>query len=291
MLKYLESILKRVKLSRQVTIILSIIFVAGIITSCKFYFPIIDFESKQEIKSKALQITEVFNYVYQVILDDCIKNFESGINQNNNTSLDIQSRTCSQNMSARLITPIAKKLKDKNSSFNGYIYKVAILNSSETAFKADKSEQDVIDGFKHTDSDKPTELILSDKGVEPYYFIAKPIKNHRTGEIIGAHFVYVKANELSRYSSSAKKGILMITIGACVVNILLVNLWLKQFVVRPLNQIARVAEAVSQGNIGAEFERISNDEIGRLAEAFRRMKESLAIAMKRLEDYRIERLQ
>lgn len=57
----------------------------------------------------------------------------------------------------------------------------------------------------------------------------------------------------------------------------------------PLNRMAGVAEAVSQGDMGAEFERISNDEVGRLAEAFRRMKESLAIAMKKLDNYRIER--
>ena len=53
--------------------------------------------------------------------------------------------------------------------------------------------------------------------------------------------------------------------------------------------MTRVAEAVSTGEMDAAFEQISNDEVGRLAAAFTRMKTSLAIAMKRLEKYRIER--
>jgi hypothetical protein len=39
----------------------------------------------------------------------------------------------------------------------------------------------------------------------------------------------------------------------------------------------------------ADFEYVSNDEVGTLAEAFRRMKMSLMMAMKRLERYRIGR--
>jgi HAMP domain-containing protein len=55
--------------------------------------------------------------------------------------------------------------------------------------------------------------------------------------------------------------------------------------------MTQVAEAVSIGETDAEFEQNSNDEVGRLAEAFTRMKTSLAIAVKRLEQYRIERRQ
>jgi HAMP domain-containing protein len=46
--------------------------------------------------------------------------------------------------------------------------------------------------------------------------------------------------------------------------------------------MAKVAEEVSTGYMDAEFEQMSNDEIGNLAEAFKRMKLSLAMAMNRL---------
>ena len=43
------------------------------------------------------------------------------------------------------------------------------------------------------------------------------------------------------------------------------------------------------GDTDADFERLSNDEVGNIAEAFTRMKTSLTIAMKRLEKNRTER--
>ena len=64
--------------------------------------------------------------------------------------------------------------------------------------------------------------------------------------------------------------------------ILLVNYLLNHNVIRPLKQIARVAEEVSVGKLDADFEELSQDEIGSLAKAFQRMKMSLAMAMNRL---------
>ena len=193
-------------------------------------------------------------------------------------------------MSVWLIAPTAKKMKQKESKekniFKNYTYKAAILNSTAEEFKPDRSQEEVINDFSHNDSDDSTELIKSNKS---YYYIAKPIRRYQTKELIGAHFVYVKSDEMSESLWNAKIGIALVTIGGSALTILLVNLWLKQYVVRPLNRMVRVAEAVSQGDMDAEFERISNDEVGRLAEAFRRMKESLARAMKKLEDYRIQR--
>ena len=66
----------------------------------------------------------------------------------------------------------------------------------------------------------------------------------------------------------------------------MVNLWLKRFVVRPLNRMAQTAEAVSMGNAIEEFTVQSEDEVGQLATAFNRMRMSLQMAMKRLERYR-----
>ena len=60
------------------------------------------------------------------------------------------------------------------------------------------------------------------------------------------------------------------------------NFLLNHNVIRPLKRIARVAEEVSTGNMNAEFERTNKDEIGNLAEAFKRMKLSLSMAMGRL---------
>ncbi len=57
-------------------------------------------------------------------------------------------------------------------------------------------------------------------------------------------------------------------------------------VVRPLKRITRIAEEVSTGHMDVESEQmLSNDEIGNLARAFRRMQLSLEMAMKRIKRY------
>jgi HAMP domain-containing protein len=66
----------------------------------------------------------------------------------------------------------------------------------------------------------------------------------------------------------------------------LVNDLLNRHVIRPLKKIAKVAEEVSTGDMNAEFGQVSEDEIGNLAAAFKRMKLSLTLAMNRISQVR-----
>ena len=63
------------------------------------------------------------------------------------------------------------------------------------------------------------------------------------------------------------------------------NLMLWYMVIRPVTQLSRLADQVSQGeNMDApDFEVKSRDEIGVLTQSFNRMKKSLVQAMKMLE--------
>ncbi len=61
-------------------------------------------------------------------------------------------------------------------------------------------------------------------------------------------------------------------------------MFLNRQVVRPLKRITRMAEEVSTGHMEVDFDQVSNDEIGNLARAFKRMKLSLEMAMKRLKN-------
>jgi HAMP domain-containing protein len=65
--------------------------------------------------------------------------------------------------------------------------------------------------------------------------------------------------------------------------ILLVNILLKKSVIQPLTKISQTAKDVSTGNLEAEFQHNSQDEIGLLATAFNRMKVSLKMAMDMLD--------
>ncbi len=82
-----------------------------------------------------------------------------------------------------------------------------------------------------------------------------------------------------------------IIVAIFVITIFIVNWWLNRYIVRPLNRMSQTAEAVSQGNIEAEFEENSqdevsrHDEVGRLAKAFTLMQISLKISINKLEEF------
>lgn len=104
------------------------------------------------------------------------------------------------------------------------------------------------------------------------------------GEVIGAQVVSVPmALPLQRAEQSFK-----LFIGALVgvffaVGVAL-NIMIWVVVVRPVTQLSKLADKVSQGDLDAgEFSTRSKDEIGTLAESFARMRASVVQAMKMLE--------
>ena len=74
-------------------------------------------------------------------------------------------------------------------------------------------------------------------------------------------------------------------VGVFVVVGLVLNLMIWLVVVRPVTQLAALADRVSQGELDApDFIARSKDEIGALAESFARMKASVVQAMKMLDN-------
>jgi HAMP domain-containing protein len=73
-----------------------------------------------------------------------------------------------------------------------------------------------------------------------------------------------------------------ILFGIFAIVVLWLNFFLKRSVIQPIRKMSRTAERVSTGEMSADFEQNSNDEIGILAASFNRMKSSLEIAMKLL---------
>ncbi|MBS9393672.1 MAG: DUF3365 domain-containing protein [Dolichospermum sp. LBC05a] len=100
-------------------------------------------------------------------------------------------------------------------------------------------------------------------------------------KVIGTKIIYVPADKINKIAKQNFLIILGTFMAIFAISISLVNLWLKQHIVRPLNQITQVAESVSLGDMDANFENESKDEIGRLADAFRRVKTTLEIAIRR----------
>lgn len=307
MLKNFRTTLRNLKLSRKLTILLFLVFIGGIVFSGAGLAAILNRNAQNEITSKALVLMGIMNSVRDYTstqvkpeLDDKLK-----------------SKFIPQTVPAYSAREVFEKLRT-DKAYKEFFYKEATLNPTNLRDKADSFEKGIVERFRKESNLKEMMGFRSSSNGKVFY-IARPLaitkssclECHSTpdaapksqierygavngfgwklNEIVSAQMISVPANTViqnARQSFVLIMGVVVVTFAAAI---LVVNRWLNRYVVRPLNQMAQVAEAVSIGDTEAEFEWPSNDEVGSLAEAFSRMKMSLVMAMKRLDRYRIGR--
>jgi protein-histidine pros-kinase len=75
-----------------------------------------------------------------------------------------------------------------------------------------------------------------------------------------------------------------IATGIFLVLLILLNILLNRYVIKPVNKMAKIAEAYSMGETSSpEFEYAGSDEVASLSRSFNRMRRSLDLAMKYLD--------
>ncbi len=196
----------------------------------------------------------------------------------------------------------------KNPQYTDFFYKEATLDPTNLRDKADPFEEGLVNQFRGNQNLKELTGYRSAPAGDLFY-IARPItikkeaclRCHSTpdaapksqlatygrdngfgwklNDIVGAQVISVPASGIINNARRATLIFMAIVIAAFALALLVINWLLKKTVVRPLNRMARVANEVSMGDMDANFEQSSNDEIGNLAEAFGRMKTSLKMAM------------
>ena len=206
---------------------------------------------------------------------------------------------------------VFEDLRDRNAAYREFFYKEAVLNPSNLRDLPNRLEAEMIEKFIRNPDMKEVRKFRSTP-TGNFFYIARPITitnpsclqchstpdiaprsqverygtvngyNWKLNEIIGAQIISVPAKKVI---SQAHQSFLLLMVFICLILLLvvvLINHLLNLNVIRPIKRIARVAEEVSTGNMDAEFDRMNKDEIGNLAEAFKRMKLSLRMAMGRL---------
>ena len=104
------------------------------------------------------------------------------------------------------------------------------------------------------------------------------------GETVGAQIVSVPEQVPLERAHHALITMMIELAGVFVVMMILLNVLLNFFIVRPLRRISTVASEVSLGNLDApEVVPKGRDEIASLADSFNRMRRSLENALKLLE--------
>ncbi len=289
------------------TILLLLVFLSGIVfTGIALNFILLA-NAENQITSEALGMLQIMNSVREY----------NSVQIRPELSERFETEYLPQAIPTYAVREVFKTLRQEK-YYKNYFYKDATLNPTNREDQADDFETDLIKRFRQKDSlQQLTGFRNTLSGKK--YFIARPfavtkascLECHSTpevapksmiehygvtngfgwklNEIVAAQMIYVPASQVLQQARQSLIIVMGIVLAIFAVAIFLVNLWLKQYVIHPLNRMTKVAQAVSQGDMKAEFEQNNQDEIGSLAEAFSLMKTSLAIALDRLTQFRRER--
>ena len=307
MFRQFKSALTNLKLARKFTILLLLVFFGGIAISGSALAAILNYNAQNEITSKAL------------VLIDTMLSVRHYTNNQVNPELAgrLETEFLPQSIPSYSAVEVFENLR-RNQAYREFFYKEATLNPTNLRDKADRFEAEIVERFRENPDEKELRGFRSAPSGELFY-IARPLavnqprclECHSTpdiapksmierygasngfgwklNEIVGAQIISIPASKVFQSVRQSFVAIVGIIVAVFAVAIFLVNFSLNQYVIRPLNRMTQVAEAVSTGDMAAEFEQKSNDEVGSLAQAFTRMKTSLALAMKRLDRYSAER--
>lgn len=204
-------------------------------------------------------------------------------------------------------------LGELRKTYPDYGYKEATLNPTNPRDRATDWEADIVTNFRNSQANK--EIIGErDTPTGRSLFVARPIQigdpaclachstpaaapktmlnlygdangfGWKMHEVIGAQVVSVPT---SVPTASANRA--FVTFMACLAAVfglvfIALNVMLSQMIVRPIQSMAKAADAVSTGDFGiAEFDVKAKDEIGMLGASFNRMRRSLQKAMQMIE--------
>lgn len=300
--------IKNLALAKKLTILMLIVFIGGISLSGIALANVLNYKAQHEITSEAWSLIQTLTNVRVYTSAEVTPELESRLQPEEFLPEVVPS------FAARVIF---EKLQKHDPAFKNLLYKEAMLNPTNVNDKANELETEIVKRFRKDKNLQREERKFINVHGQEYFYIARPLalvdssclKCHSTpdvapqqmtriygtkngfgwklNDINGAQIVYVPTGEIfqrAKQSFLVIMGIVMLTFALAI---WVANYWLKKYVVRPIKQVVKVAEAVSTGDMDAEFEKISNDEVGSLVEAFTRMKLSLAMAMKRVEQYRM----
>lgn len=203
------------------------------------------------------------------------------------------------------------KLK-QNPNYADFSYKEAAINPTNLKDKADSFETELVTNFRADDTKQRLTGYINSP-VKSFY-IAKPIQIKKSSclvchsvpeaapasmintygkengfgwklnEIIGTQVIYVPSEELVHENFTSLLLVLMTILGAFSIALFAINALISKTIVRPLNRMIKVANEVSQGNMGVDFPLVnSEDEIGTLSKSFIRMKHSLQLSIDMLK--------
>ncbi|SRR5579883_280841 len=294
--------LKNFRLSRKFNLLLFAVFIGAVILSGIAFSAILNRNAEREVATKATLLLKTMVSVRQYTLTQ--------VNPQLAPALETATEFLPQTVPGYSAREVMEDLR-KDPEYSDFFYKEATLNPTNLRDKADSFETELVQRFRGDTGLKELTGYRSSPAGDLFY-IARPITitqekclrchstpqaapksqlttygsdngfNWKLNETVGAQIISVPASGVIGNAHRAFLLFMGIVVAAFALVIVVINWLLRRSVIRPLDRIAKVANEVSMGNLDAEFDRQSNDEIGDLSTAFNRMKTSLVMAMNML---------
>lgn len=304
---------RNLNLGKKLTILMLTIFLIGILVSSIVYYQILLGYAENELTTNANLLISSMDSVRKYHRDKVTPLLKK------QSSEKFIPESVPSFAVRGVFDTLANSYKDQ---YGEYLYKDAMLNPTSIKDKATDKEIEIIVKLDQQDSQLKEKEDNVDSGYlmidgQKYFYTARPIKisqsnclechstlsrapkslqvlyqqgvyeanaglGWKLNKVIGTKIIFIPADKVFNAAREHFLLILGIFIAIFAAAILLVNLWLKNYVVQPLSRMTRVAEAVSMGDMEADFDKQSNDEVGRLADAFTRLKTSLEITLRKL---------
>jgi protein-histidine pros-kinase len=196
--------------------------------------------------------------------------------------------------------------------FSDYSYREAALNPTNLDDRASDWEADIINDFR-AHPEKQEDVTVRDTAMGRALILSRPIVaaqpclvchttpqaapksmvaiygaqngfGWRLNEIVAAQIVSVPMAVASERAAQVRNLVLVLYLGVFAVLFVLLNILLGVVIIRPIDRIARTAEAVSMGDAAApEYVREGSDQIAGLSKSFNRMRRSLQEALRMLQ--------
>ncbi len=288
------------KLSTKFNLALIIIFSIGIVLTSGLMYRVLQDNAREEVVQRAGLMMEAALAMRGYTIDEVKPLLEPHMTES----------FFPQTVPAYAATQAFEKLR---ASQPDYMYKEATLNPTNPRDRATDWEADIIQRFRNHREE--IELVgIRDTPSGPSLYLARPIEISNPGclachstaaaapapmvavygaangfgwqlnEVVGAQVVSVPMTVANAKAKRTLLTVLGLLLGGFALIALVLNLMLRQIVINPAIRMARVADEVSKGNLGApELPTAGKDEISILAASFSRMRRSLEKAMKLLE--------
>lgn len=288
------------RLLLKFNLIFLLVFVAGVIGAGKVSHEMLQDNAKQEVLDHARLTMEKASAIRAYTNDQIRPLLET---QMRYTFLP---QTVPAYSATEVLAMLAK-------TFPEYTYKEATLNPTNPRDRAVDWEADIVNRFRNQANQK--ELVGErDSGTGRALYIARPLRItnpaclacHSTveaaprtlidkygpangfgwqmNEVIGAQVVSVPMSVPLARAEQAFKVFMASLVGIFVAIGIVLNLMLYLMVIRPVTKLSKLADRVSLGEADVPpFATHRRDEIGKLAQAFERMRNSLNQAMKMLD--------